>query len=177
MKRDNWEGGHRVPMLVRWPGLVPAGSVSDQLCCLTDLMATLAEVTGCPLPNEAAEDGASLLAVWRGEQAEPVHDYVIHQGFGGDRFLAIRQGSWKLLAHQGSGGNAYDRHPRLKAYQLPNVAPQAAGQLYNLDTDPGETHNLYEQEPEKAAELERLLRHSIESGRSVPVRPAAADAG
>lgn len=177
MKRDNWEGGHRVPMLVRWPGQVPTGSVSDQLCCLTDLMATLAEVTGASLPNEAAEDSASLLGVWRGEQAEPVHDYVIHQGFGGDRFLAIRQGPWKLLAHQGSGGNAYDRHPRLKAYQLPNVAPQAAGQLYNLDTDPGETHNLYEQEPEKAAELERLLRQSIESGRSVPVRTAAADAG
>jgi arylsulfatase A-like enzyme len=140
-------------------------------------MATLAEVTGASLPNEAAEDSASLLAVWRGEQAEPVHDYVIHQGFGGDRFLAIRQGPWKLLAHQGSGGNAYDLHPRLKAYQLPNAAPQSTGQLYNLDMDPGETHNLYEQEPEKAAELERLLRQSVESGRSVPLRPSAADAG
>jgi arylsulfatase A-like enzyme len=170
MKRDNWEGGHRVPFLVRWPGEIAAGASSDQLICLTDVMATLADVAGVSLPDEAAEDSASLLGVWRGEQQEPVHDYVIHQGFGGDRYLAIRQGDWKLLAHQGSGGNTYDRHPRLKAYQLPDDAPQAAGQLYNLANDPDEAHNLYDAHPEQAAALERLLKESLASGRSVPSR-------
>ncbi len=170
MKRDNWEGGHRVPFLVRWPGEIAAGASSDQLICLTDVMATLADVAGVSLPDEAAEDSASLLGVWRGEQQEPVHDYVIHQGFGGDRYLAIRQGDWKLLAHQGSGGNTYDRHPRLKAYQLPDDAPQAAGQLYNLANDPDEAHNLYDAHPEQAAALERLLKESLASGRSVRSR-------
>ena len=170
MKRDNWEGGHRVPLIVRWPGQVPAGSRSDQLTCLTDLMATIAEVVGVDLPDDAAEDSGSMLGVWRGTADNPIREYVIHQGFGGSRFLAIRQNHWKLLAHQGSGGNAYAGNRRLERYRLPDAAPQAAGQLYDLSADPGETQNLYERRPEKAAELEALLQRSIAEGRSVPRR-------
>ncbi len=170
MKRDNWEGGHRVPMIVRWPGHVAAGTASSEPVCLTDLMATFAEVTGFSLPNNTAEDSASLLDTLKGTQHEPVHAYLIHQGFGGDRYLAIRQGRWKLLAHTGSGGNNYETSQVLARYQIEEQAPDAPGQLYDLETDPDERHNLFLEKPAKVAELQQLLRLSIEQGRSVPLR-------
>ena len=174
MKRDNWEGGHRVPMIVRWPGHVPPGSSSSEPVCLTDLMATFADVVGVALPNDAAEDSVSLLRVWQGTQQEPVHDYLLHQGFGGDRFLAIRQGRWKLLAHVGSGGNNYQKSPVLQPYAVDDAAADAAGQLYDLESDPGEQRNLYREQGDKARELEDLLQRSIRTGRSVPERAGAA---
>ena len=170
MKRDNWEGGHRVPMIVRWPGHVAAGTASDEPVCLTDLMATFAAVTDYSLPNNAAEDSASLLDVLHGTQQGPVHEYLIHQGFGGDRYLAIRQGRWKLLAHAGSGGNNYQTNRVLDRYQIEEQVPDAPGQLYDLETDPEERRNLYREQSAKAEELERLLRQSMEQGRSVPAR-------
>ena len=72
VKRDNWEGGHRVPMLVRWPGQVKAGSVSDQTVCLTDLMATCASIVGAKLPDDAAEDSFDLLPIFLGQADKPV---------------------------------------------------------------------------------------------------------
>ena len=86
----------------------------------------------------------------------------------GSRYLAIRRGQWKYLAHKGSGGNRYESHRMLKEYMLPDTAPNAPGQLYDLEADPGETKNLYFDRPEIVEELESLLAESIRSGRSVP---------
>ena len=169
VKRDNWEGGHRVPFLVRWPGEIPAGTESSALTCLTDVIATLAEIVDFDLPDSSAEDGQSMLPVWRGEKVQG-RSYVIHQGFGGTRYLAIRQGDWKLLAHQGSGGNRYSGHRLLEKYQLPEQDPNLPAQLYDLRSDSGETKNLYREKMAKAKELEQLLRRSMEEGRSVPRR-------
>jgi arylsulfatase A-like enzyme len=169
MKRDNWEGGHRVPMIVRWPGRVEAGSTTHQIVSLTDVMATVAAMVDVQLPTDAAEDSFDMLPVLLGQdQGRPIRPYLLQQGFGGARYLAIRRGEWKYLAHKGSGGNRYDDHRLLKQYRLPETAPDAPGQLYNLATDPGETTNLYFEQPEVVQQLKSLLKNSIESGRSRP---------
>ncbi|MCA9081165.1 MAG: arylsulfatase [Planctomycetaceae bacterium] len=166
MKRDDWEGGHRVPLLVRWPGHVPAASTSSQLVSLTDIMATVAAVVGAELPHNAAEDSFNLLPALVDQQTEPIRQYLLEQAFGGERTLSIRRGPWKYLDHTGSGGNRYEGNPNLEQYALPNAAPDAPGQLYNLDSDPGETRNLYHEQPEIVRELKTLLDESKASGRS-----------
>jgi len=167
VKRDNWEGGHRVPMVARWPGKVPAGSTSDQTVCLTDIMATCAALVGADLPNDAAEDSFDILPVILGETDEPVREFTLHQTIS--LAIAIRSGKWKYLDHQGSGGNNYAKG-RLVVLDLPNTAPNAPGQLYDLEKDPGETTNLYEQHPEVVEELKGQLEAFKSSGRSAPER-------
>lgn len=167
VKRDAWEGGHRVPLLARWPGTVQPGSISDQLVSLTDLMATFAAITGAALPHEAAEDSFNLLPVLEGKASAPIRPYLITQAFGGARTLSIRRGPWKYIAHRGSGGNNYDRGD-LKPFARPDTDPDAPGQLYDLANDPGETTNLYSRKPELVKELQGLLEHSKTTGRSRP---------
>ncbi len=170
VKRDNWEGGHRVPFIVRWPGKVKAGSTSDQITSLTDVMATIAAIVDVKLPDNAAEDSYSMLPALLGQDPEPIRKYMLQQGFGGARYLAIRRGKWKYLAHKGSGGNRYESHRLLQKYRLPDTAPDAPAQLYDLKADPGETKNLYFEHPKIVEELKSLLKESITSGRSVPRR-------
>ncbi len=167
IKRDQWEGGHRVPLLAKWPGHVEAGTTTDQTVCLTDVMATCASIVDQPLPNDAAEDSFDLLPVLKGEAEEPVRRYTIHQTIR--LALAIRRGPWKYLDHRGSGGNDYTRGP-LQQYALPEKTPEAPGQLYHLGDDPGETTNLYFEKPEIVRELKAALDRFKESGRSVPPR-------
>jgi arylsulfatase A-like enzyme len=166
VKRDQWEGGHRVPFIVRWPGKIAAGSTTGQTACLTDVMATCAAISGAVLPENSAEDSFDLQPVLLG-QANPagVRPYTLHQTIS--LALAIRRGPWKYLDHRGSGGNNYDKG-ELTKFALPNTAPDAPGQLYNLETDPGEKVNLYDKHPEIVKELKALLDQSKASGRSRP---------
>jgi arylsulfatase A-like enzyme len=168
VKRDSWEGGHRVPFIVRWPGRVQAGTTNDQLTSHVDLMATLARIVGKPLPDDAAEDSFDMLPAWLDAGHSPIRPFLISQAFGGRRALSIRRGDWKYIDHAGSGGNRYEDHPGLRPFILPEAAPDAPGQLYNLATDPGETENLYPQEPAVVAELKSLLAESLATGRSRP---------
>ena len=169
MKRDNWEGGHRVPFLASWPGKIAPGSTSDETVCLTDIMATCASLTGYSLPNDSAEDSFDILPVLLGKKSENgIRPYTLHQTIS--LALAIRKGKWKYLDHKGSGGNSYQRRDGLTQYILPEKAPQAPGQLYDLESDPGETTNLYFEHPEVAKELKALLEASREAGRSTPAR-------
>lgn len=155
MKRDQWEGGHRVPFIARWPGKVAAGSTSAQTVCLTDVMATCAAATKSELPQDAARDSVDLLPVLLGKAGDkPLREYTLHQTIS--LALAIRQGPWKYLDHRGSGGNNYDGQG-LKIFALPDSAPTAPGQLYNLEDDPGETKNLYFEQPEIVKELKAKL--------------------
>jgi arylsulfatase A len=172
MKRDGWEGGHRVPLIVRWPGNVEPGSTCAQLVSLTDIMATVAAVVGAELPDDAAEDSFDLLPALLGRDTAPIRPYLLEQSFLGARTISIRQGAWKYLDHAGSGGNDYERSPGLKPYLIADTAPGAPGQLYDLESDPGETRNLYFQRPDVVAELKPLLERSRQTGRSAPHRPA-----
>lgn len=169
MKRDQWEGGHRVPFILRWPGKVAAASTTAQTTCLTDVMATCASIVGAKLPNNCAEDSIDMSSVLLGKDGgKPVRDYTLHQTW--TLQLAIRQGEWKYLDHKGSGGNKYDPASELGPYILPESASDAPAQLYYLAEDPGETKNLILQRPEIAAKLKTLLDQSKASGRSAPVR-------
>jgi len=173
IKRDQWEGGHRVPFLVRWPGHVKPGTTSDQLLSLTDVMATVAAFVKADLPDDAAEDSFNLLPVLLGQAVGQIRPYLLQQAVGGARWLSIRQGHWKYLDHQGSGGNNYSR-PELKPFALADTAPQAPGQLYDLREDPGETTNLYFQRPDIVKQMKDQIEACKRAGRSAPKRPAPA---
>jgi arylsulfatase A-like enzyme len=170
MKRDGWEGGHRVPFIARWPGRIRAGQVSRQLTNTTDIFATVASVVGYQLPNDVAVDSYDMLPVLLGKQEEEdsIRPHMLTQSFRGE--FQIRKGDWKYLDHKGSGGNNYSKG-NLQKYALPENAPKADGQLYNLAEDPGETTNLFFTESEKRRELQDLLKKLTvkTNGRSAPM--------
>lgn len=168
MKRDGWEGGHRVPFIARWPGRIPKGQVSKQMTSTTDIMATIASLVGYELPDDAATDSFDMLSVMIGRQGEknPVRPHLLTQSFRGE--FQIRKENWKYLDHKGSGGNGYEKG-NLKKYSLKEKEPEAPGQLYNLTTDPGETTNLYFKEETIRLEMQKLLKRLKESGRSAPL--------
>ncbi|GAB5406490.1 MAG: arylsulfatase [Aureliella sp.] len=160
-KADAYEGGHRVPFIVRWPGKAQPGTTSEQPITLADIMATCAEVVGHDLPADAAEDSVSVLPVVLGQEpAKPLHDVVVHHSVSGH--FAIRKGDWKLLFCRGSGGWSPPREVEAAKRKLPKV------QLYNLRDDPKETKNLQAENPEVVAELTEKLKQLIENGRSTP---------
>ena len=168
MKRDGWEGGHRVPFIARWPGRIPKGQVSKQMTNTTDIMATIASLVGYELPDDAATDSFDMLPVMIGRQAvkNSVRPHLLTQSFRGE--FQIRKENWKYLDHKGSGGNGYEKG-NLKKYSLKEKEPEAPGQLYNLTTDPGETTNLYFKEETIRLEMQKLLKRLKESGRSAPL--------
>ncbi len=157
-KADIWEGGHRVPFVVRWPGSVAAGSTSDQMVSLTDLFATAAAIVEAPMPDDAGEDSFSLLPILKGEAATSRRrDALVNHS--GDGMFAIRQDGWKLILGRGSGGFTPPR-------RLDPPPGEPAGQLYNLNDDPAEQHNRYDQEPALVERLTALLEHYQTQGRS-----------
>jgi arylsulfatase A-like enzyme len=123
---------------------------------------------GAKLPDNAAEDSFNMLPAWLGEDPSPIRPYLLQQAFGGQRTLSIRRGDWKYLDHTGSGGNRYENDPGLKPFVLPDSAPDAPCQLYNLESDPGETRNLAFERADIVTELKTLLEQSKADGRSRP---------
>lgn len=161
-KADIYEGGHRIPFIVRWPGKVPKRSWCDQTICLTDLLATCAAIVGEELPDDAGEDSYNLLPALLGEQGDtPLREATVHHSVSGH--FAIRQGKWKLELCRGSGGWSAPREKEAEKLNLPAV------QLYDLEADIGEQHNVYDQYPEVVDRLRALLEQYKESGRSTPV--------
>ena len=135
---------------------------------LPNIVLILADDLGFELPDDAAEDSYNFLEALTGQQGRaPVREYTLHQT--NQLALAIRRGPWKYLDHQGSGGNDYNREA-LQPYVLPEKAPDAPGQLYNLEADPGETTNLYFEHPEIVKQLKTQLDEFVSSGRSAPAR-------
>ena len=168
MKRDGWEGGHRVPFLARWPGRIPAQQVSAQMTNTTDIFATLASVTGYSLEKKDAVDSFDMLPAMIGTQdeAESIRPHLLTQSFRGE--FQIRAGKWKYLDHKGSGGNDYVKNKMMNKYHLPEKAPEAPGQLYDLEQDPGETNNLYLSHETEREKMKALLEQLKTSGRSAP---------
>lgn len=156
-KADLYEGGHRVPFVVRWPGHVKAG-VSDALVGQIDFMATFAELTGAIVPTTQGEDSVSFLPVLKGEQPN-IRRSIISQSINGS--FAIRDGQWKLCLCAGSGGWSSPK-PGKEEAGLPAV------QLYDLAKDPGEKTNLQADYPERVAAMRAELEKMITQGRSTP---------
>lgn len=158
-KSDIWDGGHHEPFFVRWPSVVKPGSTSSALICLSDLMATCADILDVKLPDNAGEDSVSLLPTLR-DSTKPVREVIVHHSNPG-RF-AIRQGNWKLDLCPGSGGWGKPGDAAATKQGLPEV------QLYDLSTDIGETKNLQAEHPDIVARLKKLLDQQIADGRSTP---------
>jgi arylsulfatase A len=159
-KADIYEGGHRVPFVVKWPAKVKAGTKSDVTLCTTDFFATAAEIVNYDIPDNTAEDSFSFMYLLANTTSKkPVREATVHHSIDG-RF-AIRQDQWKLIVWPGSGG-----------WSAPNTKKDLAGlpkyQLYDLKNDPGEVNNLYAKNPSKVKELEGLLKKYIVEGRSTP---------
>ncbi|MDG2224529.1 MAG: arylsulfatase [Rubripirellula sp.] len=167
MKRDAWEGGHRVPFIARWPGRIPVQQVCDQMTNTTDIFATVASVVGYRLPDNAATDSFDMLPAMLGTQDPQtnIRPHLLTQSFRGE--FQLRQDNWKYCDHPGSGGNNYTKGPLLK-YAITDHAPDAPGQLYDLEQDPGETANLFEEQEAKRIEMKALLERLKTSGRSAP---------
>jgi arylsulfatase A-like enzyme len=160
-KADIWEGGHRVPFLVRWPGQVAAGRVSDALLELTDIYATLAELLGVERRGTSGMDSFSQLALLRGARSGR-RPFAIHHSIAG--VFALRQDAWKLIEGRGSGG--------FTAPRVVEIAPGGPpGQLYDLSGDPREQSNVYKDQPSVVARLLRIL----ESVKSQAATVVAAD--
>ena len=144
-KADIWEGGHRVPFFARWPGEIEPGSTREEVISLTDVFATVAEIVGKELPNNAAEDSFSLLPLLRGKPWARPRAAVTHHSVQG--MFAIRDGRWKLVAGNGSGGR---EDPIGQPFERPY-------QLFDIASDPSEQLNVYDQHPTVAQRLEREL--------------------
>ncbi len=159
-KADIYEGGHRIPLIIRWPEVIRAGSVSAETVCLCDLLATCADIVGTDLPDDAGEDSVSNLPVWQGKSIDSsLREATIHHSVDGS--FAIRKGKWKLEMCAGSGGWSYPRK-REECEGLPPI------QLYNLEADTAEQKNIYNEHPEVVEDLKALLTRYVENGRSTP---------
>lgn len=156
MKGDAWEGGHRMPFIARWPGRIAPGSENATTISFVDLLATFAEITGAKLPADVGEDSFSILPLLLGQatwQRPPVAT-LSSRGV-----VALRDGDWKLIPALGSGG-----------FSQPSKQEPAPGdpkgQLYNLARDPGEKHNVWQEEPEIVAQMVARLKQFRDDGRS-----------
>ncbi len=148
-KADIWEGGHRVPYLVRWPGRVAPGVASSALIELTDTFATIAAALGVPLPADAAEDSFSFIAPLTDPAGKKAgRAFAVHHSLHG--VFALREGPWKFAPARGSGGFSMPREVKI-------ATGETVAQLYHLDADPHETRNLAGTETATAARLAARL--------------------
>ena len=162
-KADIYEGGHRVPFLATWPKVIKPGTKSDSVVCLTDLMATFADITGYQLKPDEGVDSYSFLPILKGKTKSSRSD-VIHHSVSG--YFAIRKGKWKLCAVNGSGGWLSPKINTGKAKAAKKLSD--VYQLFDMSQDEGEQTNLADQHPEIVKELRSLLDKQISHGRSTP---------
>jgi arylsulfatase A-like enzyme len=159
-KADIYEAGHRVPFVARWKGIIPAGITSHEIMCTTDLLATLAGILNKPVPEGSGEDSFDMWPAFLGKiSSTSIREATIHHSLYG--FFSIRKGKWKLTPYLGSGGFT---QPDL-------IIPQkgeAPGTLFNLDKDPWEQVNLYNQYPDVVRELSKLMELYVTQGYSIP---------
>ena len=149
-----WEGGHRIPLIVRWPGEIDPGSTSDSLVMLTDIFASAAEIVGAELPNDAAEDSFSMLSVLRGQEPGHGREMIFVQGDSKDNAIAVCSGRWKLIDWK--RGNEKDGKPEQRYA------------LFDLESDPGETNDVSASYPQKVQSMRSALASTRESGRTRP---------
>jgi arylsulfatase A len=170
VKRDTWEGGHRVAFLARWPGHIPAGTTNSETICHVDLMATCAALTGKTLPRNAGEDSYNILPVLQGKKLkQPIREATVLHGGNGN--FAIRQGNWVLIDAPSGDGNGGRRRPGEPAWfkqERGYTTNQFDGELYDLREDLSQRRNLYGEKPDMVRRLKALLEKYKAQGRSRP---------
>jgi len=156
-KADIYEGGHRVPFIVKLPNRFKANQTSNEVICTTDFMATCADIIGADLADNMAEDSYSMLPILD-RKGKFQRSNTIHHSIDGS--FSIREGKWKLVLCAGSGGWSYPRPRKDDVSQMPKY------QLFNLKKDPSEEKNLFLSKQKKAKEMKALLIEIIQNGRS-----------
>lgn len=160
LKRDVWEGGHRVPMIVRWPGVVSRNKQSDALFGQVDLMATIAGIVGFDLPTDQAEDSFDQLPVWL-RQEDSVRDFIVHNTFA--KKWGMRSGKWLLIDNK---DGQHSRTPKWVAEGFPPNPRKVM--LCDLDADLGQKTNVSDEHPEVVERLRAQLADLRERGHSAP---------
>lgn len=180
-KRQIYEGGHRVPLIVRWPGKVAANSTTVETVCLTDFFRTFAKLLNQDVPDDAGEDSYDITPVLLGQPYDrPLREATVHHSVAGS--FAIRQGDWKLIEGTGDGDYPRDENGKIAVVTRTPVRDPATGawekldyfelpppdsfQLFHLRDDPEEKRDLSQEHPEKVQKLKALLDHYRDSGRS-----------
>lgn len=157
-KSDIWEGGHRIPFIVKWPGVIKPYTTNDQLVCQTSLMATTAQIAGVALDDSTGVDSYSILSMLKNKKSKTDYKLVVNHSINGK--FSIRSKKWKLELTPGSGGWSNPNDNKAIEKGLPTI------QLYNMQKDPGETTNLYEKHPKLVEKLTAELVGIVENGRS-----------
>jgi arylsulfatase A len=163
LKRDIYEGGHRVPFLVKWPGVARPGRVSDALVSQIDLMATLAAAIGFNLPPDAAEDSHNLLPILRGTE-ESVRTSHVHNTY--EDAWAVRHGDWVLI--DAKSGYRSKRDPSWETRRSYPPDDEEPAELYDLSKDLPQRNNLASVHPERVAELRALLQRIRSEDHTAP---------
>ncbi|MFH4967453.1 arylsulfatase [Gaetbulibacter sp. M240] len=166
-KSDIFEGGHRVPFIVKWPAKIKPGSVCDVTVCTTDFFATCADILGDKIVDNEAEDSFSMLPLWINQYDSFKREATIHSSITGS--FSIREGDYKLIMDPGSGGWSPPNPKTTDLKSLPEI------QLYNVKLDPSETTNIYLEHPKVVSKLKLLLEKQILNGRSTPGQPQEND--
>ena len=159
LKGSLFEGGHRVPFIARWPGKIKANTVTDFHASTVDLMATVADIVGVKLADNAGEDSVSMKPVLLGQAADSAKRGVVYHSDSG--FYSIRQGDWKLILHKDGGSRRHNPKD-----QNSPVKDASDLQLFNMVTDATERSNVQAQHPEKVTALLNLLAQHVKRGRS-----------
>ncbi|MCB4797884.1 sulfatase family protein [Neotamlana laminarinivorans] len=157
-KSDIWEGGHRIPFIVKWPGVIEAGSENDKLICQTSLMATCAEIVGANLNETTGVDSYSILPMLKNKKAKTDYNLVVHHSINGK--FSIRNKKWKLELTPGSGGWSGPTDNKAIKENYPDI------QLYNMKKDVEETTNVYDKYPKVVKKLTSQLVEIVENGRT-----------
>jgi arylsulfatase len=153
-KTTSWEGGQRVPFIIKWPAKTPAGTICDKLGCAVDILPSFAKIAGAPLP-ELKIDGLDITKLWEGNiSATPRNEILFY--YGKNNLNGVRKGNWKLvLPHT---WQSYNTQPGKDGYGGKRIAMTVeTPELYNMMRDPGEQFNVYDSYPEKVAELMEVV--------------------
>ena len=166
VKRDIYEGGHRVPFIVRWPGKIKPASISDEVVSQVDLAATFASIIGHPLVKKEAIDSYNLLPVFKGEKYQKPLRFATVQNTSPNKF-ALRQGDWVFI-DGGTGSAKKEQSSYLEHFKLQEYGKEHKGLLFNLKDDPRQSNNLYSQHPSKVKKMRSLLQSYLDGKPCAP---------
>lgn len=167
VKRDTWEGGHRIPFIARWDGKIKAGAVSDEVICHVDILATLAAIAGADIPETAGQDSYNIMPALLGQKLKsPIREATVVHGEKGT--FAIRKGDWVLI--DAPSGDSKRIEPGWFKAERGYHEHKFPAELFNLKDDQAQRQNLYIKFPEKVKELKILLAKYKKDGRSVPTK-------
>ncbi len=169
VKRDTWEGGHRVPFIARWPQVTPAGSICDQLSILGDLLATCADLTEFDLSDlggQAPEDSVSILPLLQGKTDVAVRSHAVHHSCSGG--FAIRKGHWVFIDGPSGDDNGAHGEPDWFKKERGYRTHDFSGELFDLREDLSEKTNRFGDHPDVVQELSVMLEQVKRDGHAGP---------